>query len=281
MRKKRLAWCTDVHFDCAGGDAGVAALAAQVKAVNADGLLLTGDISTGPKITGHLTALDRELRLPVYFVAGNHDFYGTSVAAGRQQLKGLCEIVPGLRYMSVLPYMTIGSDTALVGHDGWYDALNGDWRMTNFLMNDWRKIQEFADVAPWNPATIDLLGGRPSMASIVGVARKLSYEAALHVAACIAAAARSHRSIVVITHVPPWENVTLHTRPGYTSWYTSKLMGDTLAVAAKKLSRHTFTVLCGHTHSRWSGKLASNMHVHVGGAKYGAPEVQPVILEVD
>jgi 3',5'-cyclic AMP phosphodiesterase CpdA len=280
----KFGWATDVHFDCLEGESGIVAFAANVQRAGCDGLLLTGDISTGREIVRHLTVLERALALPIYFVAGNHDFYGTSVRSGREQLNDLSRRSKHLRYMPSAPFFHASGDVALVGHDGWYDAMNGDWRRSNFLMNDWRKISEFHDVAPWNPAAAGFYGPQPSMAPIVSVARKLSYEAVQHVEVGIAAAVQAHKTIVILTHVPPWHEAAWHDgRPqdvGHVPWYTSKLMGDAIVAAAARHPKHEFVVLCGHTHSRWSGKIRQNISVHVGAAEYGAPQVQPLFVEI-
>ena len=280
----KFAWATDVHLDCVESDAVIGEFAASVKHTGVDGLLLTGDISNGREIVRHLRLLHRVLDLPVYFVAGNHDFYGTSVREGRKQLAELSRQIPALKYMSAERFVPVSSDVALIGHDGWYDALNGDWRRSNFLMNDWRKIAEFFEVAPWNPAAAGFHGAQLSMAPIVSVARKLAYEAVQHIESSIRAAALAgHRTIVLLTHVPPWQAAAWHEgKPqdvGHVPWYTSKLMGDAIIAAAAQHPQLKFAVLCGHTHSRWSGNVADNVSVHVGAAEYGAPRAQPLSIE--
>ena len=275
---KRLAWCTDIHFDSAGGEPAIVQLAAQVRARQVEGLLLTGDISTGRDIIGHLSMFERELQMPIYFVGGNHDYYHTSIEAGRRQLKEVSEISQFLRYMPTVQYLALTPRTAVVGHDGWYDALNGNWQSTNFLMNDWYKIQEFAAVFPGANRAVKTMDGIPTLA------RTIARAGVEHIAAGIKAAVRYHKAIVVLTHFPPWPEAARHegkiSDGEHLPWYTSKMMGDMLLAAAKAYPQCSFTVLCGHTHGRWSGRVAPNMHVHVGGAEYGLPEVQPVI-EVD
>jgi predicted MPP superfamily phosphohydrolase len=269
---RRLAWCTDIHLDSTGDtDHGAMQLCNKIKAADVDGVLLTGDISTGAQIVYHLSVLERELQMPIYFVAGNHDFYHRSVAQGRKQLKEVTEVSSYLRYMSTVPFLTLTPTTALVGHDGWYDCLNGDLNKTTFFMNDWRLIQEFAELIKTHRSK-----------EIPSKAQEFSRDACVHVVGGIKAAIRRHRDIVVITHVPPWADIAKH--EGRTQddehlpWYTSRMMGDTLLAAANAYPSHNFTVLCGHTHGRYSKQIAKNLIAHVGGAAYGLPEVQPIIV---
>lgn len=279
---KRFAWCTDIHLDNVDSDE-IRALCSRIAATRAQGLLLTGDISTGPGVVDHLRELRSELGLPIYFVAGNHDYYGTSVHNGRQALHGL-DPDAGLRYMSGSPHLGLTEATALVGHDGWYDCRNGDMDMTDFVMTDWREIAEFA--AGWVfPPGIYGSGGDPGRFTdhIVRTARGLAQEGAAHVAAGIeSACAAGHKNVLVLTHFPPFVEAVRgrSAKPGHLPWYSSRTMGETLLRAAADHPRNQFTVLCGHTHARWSGRLRPNLTCHVGGAAYGSPAVQvPVDVE--
>ncbi len=49
-----------------------------------DGLFLTGDISTASQIEAHLQLFEDLYQSPVYFVLGNHDYYGGSIEAVRK-----------------------------------------------------------------------------------------------------------------------------------------------------------------------------------------------------
>lgn len=198
---KKLAWLTDIHLDSTGDtDHGTVQLCQKIKQTGAEGVILTGDISTSVRIVHHLSVMDRELQMPVYFVAGNHDYYRGSVEDVRRQLKELTNISPFLRYMPLTPYVPLTPATALVGHDGWYDCLNGDVSKTDFVMNDWRLIREFA-VDFMRPASGWASSGENGLTDkIVKTAQHLAHEGVTHVAAGVKAAARQHAAVCCEVH---------------------------------------------------------------------------------
>jgi predicted phosphohydrolase len=276
---KRFAWCTDIHLDNVI-DVDIRALCSRILDVGAQGVFLTGDISTGPDVVGHLRRLRQCLgKLPIYFVAGNHDYYGTSVSRGRQALREL-GAGSGLCYMPCQPHVRLTKATALVGHDGWYDCRNGDPGMTDFLMSDWSQIGEFA--AGWiMPPGIygnDSRGDPGRFAEhVVRTARSLAQEGAAHVTLGVeSACAAGHKNVLVLTHFPPFVEAVQGDRrqPGSLPWYSSRTMGEALLRAAETHPRTQFTVLCGHTHTQCSVRLLSNLTCHVGKASYGSPAVQ-------
>lgn len=279
----RLAWCTDIHMDSAD-TVGIEQLCSDVRNMRAESLLLSGDISRGSQIVQHLADLEARLAMPIYFVAGNHDYYDTSVARGRRVLGELTAQSTFLRYLPTVPYLSLTKATALVGHDGWYDCQNGDTSETHFVMSDWSAIEEFA--SGWiMPRGMYSSSGDPGRFTnhITSTARTLAQVAVDHVAAGIKAAVRArHKNVLIVTHFPPFvQSVQGHrAKAGYLPWYSSRVMGETIIRAAEAYPRVRFTVLSGHTHTRWSGTVRKNVAVHVGGAQYGRPEVQlPVDVE--
>lgn len=75
----RLLWITDLHleFQCVGS---YAWLAKSIKSSGASALLLTGDIMPSLRLPSALVKLVESAGVPVYFVLGNHDYYGWSIA---------------------------------------------------------------------------------------------------------------------------------------------------------------------------------------------------------
>jgi predicted phosphohydrolase len=276
---KTLAWCTDVHLDCTGDtEFGTVELCAAIRVRKSDGVVLTGDISTGVQLERHLGIMQRELDVPIWFVCGNHDFWYASVPALRSRLATLASGPSRLRYLSALQYVPITRSTAIVGHDGWYDGMNGDTTKSEFIMNDWRLIEEF------KPCFAALCEGRGT-AQLLEQARRLARSGVAHVVAGARAAAVNYKNVIVATHFLPFVQAAQHNGKqqdaGVLPWYTSKMMGDALIQLAQEMPTTTFTVLCGHTHSAWSGRILSNLRVHVGAAVYGSPAVQPVVFIED
>ncbi len=71
----KLLWCNDLHFDFLEPH-GVASFAKILAEASADAILISGDISLSARITADLEEIARHVPDPVYFVLGNHDYYG-------------------------------------------------------------------------------------------------------------------------------------------------------------------------------------------------------------
>ena len=186
----RLAWLTDLHLDFVT-PAEVAALAQTVVAAAADGVVVTGDIATGTTVVAQLEALAAPLACPVWFVLGNHDFYGASIASVRAEARALTQRHPHLRWLPATGVIRLDAETALVGHDGWGDGRLGDLAGTRVFLSDFVYIAELAGLAQaaWAPA----LGA-------------LGDEAAAALAPTVAEALTWARHVVVATHVPPFRD---------------------------------------------------------------------------
>lgn len=265
----QYAWATDTHLDCLGDDnQRLLAFAESLIRDNPTGIFLTGDISNARDVVYKLSVIERVVQRPIYFVLGNHDYYGGEIDKVRQVMKELSNMSPFLKYMPTMPYYALSTSSAVVGHDGWYDAYNGDWKNSKFVMNDWYMIHDFMPVAN-------------APGSIVALSRRLAHDAVKHVHDGIKQAVRYYKNIVILTHYPPFAESHIyngsvgddHAQP----WFTSRMMGDMLLDAAKAFPTHSFFVLAGHTHGAYSGRHAPNLEVHVGGAEYNKPQLQRLI----
>lgn len=273
-----LAWMTDIHLDMVGDLANRLKLMG-VAVRNSEGVIITGDISVANMLTEHLSLLESAFQRPIYFVLGNHDYYGSNIGIVRRRVIDHCAGSSHLRYMSNFPYVKLDGGTVLIGHDGWYDAQNGDPYNDNILMNDWLQIADF------NSALRASYTGRVLNKNvIIQVARAIAQQAVNHVANGIKSAVKDAKHIVIMTHVPPFKesfNAAEKYKGASSSeimpWYTCKLMGDTLMAAAKAYPHVKFTVLSGHVHSHYDDDLLNNLTVKVGGAIYGNPQLASVI----
>lgn len=184
----KLAWCTDTHLDHIV-DWEVKEFASQIEA---DAVLFTGDISCADYLVGHLSKIHDIVGKPVYVVLGNHDFYGSDVASVREKVSNL----EGVHYLSVMKPVELAPETALVGHDGWYDLYYGNGTSTSVILNDFRHIKDFLPFFYQGAVEIP--------------ARELAREAAAHVSKQIDAAAKKYSRIIVATHVPPWPQASTY-----------------------------------------------------------------------
>jgi len=278
----KLAWATDIHLDCISERPEVlVAFGESLVAEKPDAILITGDISLAPSLIYHLSALERVVNRPVYFVLGNHDFYKGSVEQVRKEMKDVSNMSQYLKYLPTTPYVALSPSTALVGHDGWYDAGYGDTKQTNFIMRDWMSIAEFVNGGAFDSP--GMYGGQhsPNIGKIISIAKKLAHEGVTHVMDGIKKAVRYHKTIVIATHFPPFQESHIHEGrvgdAGAMPWYTSRMMGDMLRQAAGAYPKVRFEVFCGHTHGAFDGQIDQNLYCHVGAAEYGKPRLQNII----
>ena len=262
----RLAWLTDIHLDFVT-PAEVAALAQAIDARGADGVIVTGDIATGPTVVAQLEALAAPLARPVWFVLGNHDFYGASIASVRAEARALTARHTHLRWLPATGVIRLDAETALVGHDGWGDGRLGDLAGTRVFLSDFVYIAELAGLAQaaWAPA----LGA-------------LGDEAAAALAPTVAEALTWARHVVVATHVPPFRDACWHegaiSDDDWLPFFTCAAVGEVLRAAMIARPDARVTVLCGHTHGAGAVDVLPNLRVVTGGADYGAPALQDVLV---
>lgn len=267
----RVAWATDVHLNFLDAE-GFEDFALRISALLPQAVFLTGDISEAPALEEHLLSLDARLGVPIYFVLGNHDFYGGSIAAVRASAEALARRSPRLCWLPAAGVVTLPGGHALVGQDGWGDGRVGNFAASPILLNDWQHIEEFrAAGAMFNvPARLAKL-------------RTLGDEAARNLERDLSSALERHRSVTVLTHVPPFEGACWHdgavSNPDWLPWFTCEAVGRVLLEQAERHADRRIRVYCGHTHSPGRFAPRDNLIVYTGTAEYGAPTVVAIDLD--
>lgn len=262
-----LAWVTDIHLDFLS-DEQTDRFFARIVETGADGVVVTGDIALATTVAGLLCRMGRAVDRPVWFVLGNHDFYGGSIAAVRAAVTGLSR-EGRVVWLPAADVVELSPHTALVGHDGWGDGRLGNVDATPVLLTDFFVIAELAGV---------------DRTELTARLRRLGDEAAAHLGRVLPDALESHEHVLVVTHVPPLREACWH-RGGYSDddwlpYFTCKALGDVLLSEATRRPDRQITVLCGHTHSGGECRPLPNLHVVTGAAEYGRPVVQTPLLEV-
>jgi 3',5'-cyclic AMP phosphodiesterase CpdA len=261
----RLAWLTDLHLDFVTA-AAFSELVAEVRDTMPEALLVGGDTAEASGVLDRLCAFRDQLGVPVYFVLGNHDYYGSSLADVRRAVRETVSRERGLVWLSESSWVPLTARTALVGHDGWGDGGFGNALGTRVSLNDFLLIRELRCRA------------RQELLRRLAV---LGEEAAEHLAAELPAALRERQNLVVLTHVPPFREACWY--QGSTSgddwlpFFVCRAAGEVLLKAIQSHPEARATVLCGHTHGAGEAQLLPNLQVHTGGADYGSPRMQRII----
>jgi 3',5'-cyclic-AMP phosphodiesterase len=263
---KRLAWITDPHLNFLEEDE-AELFSASLAREEADAFVITGDIGEAPNVALYLHGLDRHLDRPIYFVLGNHDFYGSSIAAVRRMIQAFTAECPNLHWLPLSGIVPLTEKACLIGHDGWADGRLGDYWGSTIQLNDWRLIAEFAGMDPMaRLKKLTLLGD----------------EAAAQLRGLLPEALERFSHVLVATHVPPFRESCWHEgRVSSDAWLphmTCKAIGDVLAELMTAHPDRHMTVLCGHSHGQGEALVLPNLRVLTGGAIYGAPKLQKILV---
>ena len=274
----RIVVATDTHLNFCEDK--IPAFCATIMAQKPDAVIITGDISEAPSLTKHLALMDDRILCPMFWVNGNHDYYRGSIAEVRAQMNHLYGPDNSLthHWLPLLGSVSLTNDTALVGHDGWYDGGYGNWFDRHTVrMADYDLIEELRQAAWYPEALYDKIRG-------------LAKEGMIHMETWVPEAAKAHKNVIIATHVPPFmENAVYDPhgpgtgQPSNAQWmpnFSSAIMGMKLMDLAERYPDNTFTVLCGHSHGRAIHKPTDNMTCITGYSRYHFPETSIQVLEV-
>jgi len=264
----RLAWITDLHLDFVQ-DADLSRFLGELEACAADAYLVGGDIAQAATVARHLRVIASRLRRPVYFVLGNHDFYGGSIARVRVAVTALMERSPYLHWLPARGVVPLTRATALVGHDGWGDARLGTPATSPIRLNDFALIDELKGL---------------DRATLHARLRALGDEAGAHLRTVLPEALASFARVLVLTHVPPFREACWHggaiASDDWLVYFACAAAGEALREALRGAPDRTCTVLCGHTHSGGRAAILPNLLAWTASAQYGTPRIEQV-LEVE
>lgn len=266
---QRLIWCSDIHLN----------FLSEVKrrefyhevnqnSTSDDVVVISGDIAESHNVVELIKEMKQACSIPVYFVLGNHDFYGSNIASVKRSVKPL-------GYLGSKQFVELSASTALVGVDSWGDCRYGDYENSRLTMSDWIYIDDL--IGPYGSRNYifdrDLLKDK---------LQELADKDAASLAKKIRAAIRAgYTKIILVTHVPPFEEAALYagrkSTPDGLPFFASKILGEKILPIAKKHKNIDFLWLSGHTHSRAEYKPCDNMTIRVADAKYYYPCIEDVI----
>lgn len=260
----RLAWSSDIHLNHAPLRAWDAWMA-KINQAAADALLITGDLSEADDVVFQLRRLAESLPMPIYFVLGNHDFYGSSIASTRRNIASLARDLRSLCYLTDSAAIELSPNHFLVGEDGWGDGTEGDYENSPVRLNDFVAIKDFRRV---EPVTWQRLMREQGGESASRLQRKLE------------ALPESAVEALVATHVPPFRESCWYegqtTDDHWAPFFVCGQVGKVLRQFASARPETRVTVVCGHTHHAGTAEILPNLTVHTAAAEYAHPDVQQV-----
>lgn len=274
----QLDWITDPHLDHLSSQEELIKFIKKLNERNSDGLLITGDIAEAKTIYDYLGILSGAYQRPIYFVLGNHDYYGAWMKETRDSVRQVCGAVPKgiLNWMDESGPIMLNRKTAILGHGGFYDGQEGEpgleLGMTDFYLpcgvND--LIQAFGRGS--RHLFDKLLEFGTECADVI----TQQVETALNHGA---------RRIIVVTHVPPFLEASYFrgrpSEPSHAPFYVNRTLGNALLEIAKANPKVQFEVFAGHTHGGREYQARQNLNVRVGSAYYTRQPIfqQPIEIE--
>lgn len=250
----QLAWTTDPHLEWL--DETLESFLTNLAESETDGVVISGDISTAQQIKYHLKRLS-ELPMPMYFVLGNHDFYGSSFDYVHKMVRRSVKDHKNLTWLSEAPPIKLTDKTYLIGHDGWADGRAGMGQRSGLLLNDYNMISDFKGL---------------SVGSVFSLMEKRADTASRRLSKQIRRIGAKH--IIVVTHAPPFLKACMYKGQTSSDSYLPHFSNIGLGQMLKNVAAETgarLSVLCGHTHEETRVSIDNRITVRVGGALYGAP----------
>ena len=263
----RVAWTTDIHLEFLGDSAAIGRFCQSIADTDPDTVLIGGDIAVAPSIGKSLLLLEKYLQRPIYFVLGNHDFYNGSISQVRSAVTRLTRQSPWLRWLSISGIIELTPNTGLIGHDGLADGRLGNSVRSRVVLNDYLLIRE--------------LKGLPKSERFAKL-HSLGDKSARYFKSHLPSAVTRFRNLLLLTHVPPFKEACWHegqiSDDEFLPHFTCDAVGNVLIEIMQNHPECNLTVLCGHTHSPGETTILPNLHVKTGGAAYGSPRLQELII---
>ncbi len=264
---QKYAWLTDIHLEMLTPEQ-VESFFRSVGDSHPTGVLVGGDIATASTLALTLLKMQKIIASPIYFVLGNHDYYGGDIEPVRKAARLLTEQNLDLNWLPQTGMVELSPQVALVGHGGWSDGGYGDFMASEIMLTDYVQIKSLI--------TND-------KAERLSKLKQLGDDAANTLRLHLKQALEHYQQVYVLTHSPPfiescwYEGKTPSVDDAYLPHFTCKALGDLLLEMASTHPDKSITVLCGHTHGSGTAQIRPNLHVITGGAEYEKPVIQQIL----
>jgi len=274
----KILWLTDVHVNFLKlGEAACAVFAETLNGEGAEAVVISGDIAEAYNVKPLLSAFAEAMEAPVYFVLGNHDYYKGSFESVREEMES--GLPDNLHWLDRAEPVMLDDETALAGHQGWFDARYGNAMKSRVALSDFSLIE---DLRPhFNRLSWEIYADEGSRDALLAKVREVSAQAAKEARVSLEAALKARDNAIFVTHFPPYDGACWHqgalSDPHWMPWFTSKAMGDMLDEVSAAHPDSRILVLCGHTHSEGIYVRNPNLRVLTGKARYGHPDLASVI----
>lgn len=235
---------------------------------NADGIFLTGDISSGRWLEYDLKFLASYFNKPIYFVLGNHDLHGRFIESVHSDIRRISKEFNNLYWMHDNPIISLKEDVAIIGEDGWYDGEAGESKYLKYT-SDWFRTLDFY--------YLDSFDQR------IKLWKEMANKSAELVARKLEKALEGHKTVYILTHMPPWPEATgaigTKTEKFWLPYNTNVAMGKAIEKVMKGRKKKRVIVLAGHCHKSSYVRISNTIECFVHRASYfGSIKSEEIIL---
>lgn len=259
-------WLGDLHLDrtC---ERQRRTLFSRISSTESSCVIVSGDISSSQHLREHLLQLASACApRPLYFVLGNHDYYGSSINEVKADMTELIGSGENLHHLDGKRIIPLGGDVCLIGHDGWADARAGYGHGTVIDSPDRNAISDFRG-----------LSHKQTMQRMTALGK----ESAVVIRKILPLALSLHRHVVIVTHAPPFPSAVMYggkpCGPTHLPHFANLSVGMAILGITRAFPKRRITVLSGHTHSGCVKQIQPNLSMRVGHARTGMPDVFDVI----
>jgi 3',5'-cyclic-AMP phosphodiesterase len=259
----KLDWITDPHMTSFENPEYMTSFLKRLGNRKSDGLLVTGDITESSHLEEMLRYLGLVYKKPVYFVLGNHDYFGDYMTNTWEKARKACREQSNLHWMNDAGVVYLNDNTALVGHDGWYCGQEGLGKFSPHWMMDFRHplgVEDLLDVCHDTKALFERF-------------KELAKASAEHVNKHARIAFEKGVSrLLIMTHVPPFRAASKYQGKVCDDvgapFYVNRVLGECIQELSEDFPDRVVSVYAGHTHNK-TIYVSDNVTVHVGAARYG------------
>lgn len=264
---KEILWMTDIHLDHFNSKPWLLEpFYEQCIALKPHCIFITGDIGNAECTESILEGLSEEIMAPIYFVLGNHDFYGSSINGVQNKMHRVFHGHPRsdeIRYMGgeFSSVIQLAQKVYVVGGDGMADCRIGNPQFLYKKMNDHYLIDDFRD---------------KSLEEVIEIRQKQAKRQASELILKLTEA-RQPCKLFVLTHIPPFVEACPESRYQINPangwpYYVNVTLGEHLKTWCEANPEVMVEVLCGHTHLDCEYQALPNLRVRSQFAEYGHPE---------
>jgi predicted phosphohydrolase len=254
---KRYVWYSDPHLNMSVLPWMKRFFVNRLEKLHADGLFLSGDISSGKNLESDLRFLARNFNGPIYFVLGNHDYHGRYIDSVHSDVRRLCDSYSNLHWLTESPIISLNQDVALIGAEGWYDALSGDPDYLKYT-TDWFLTSDFRALDDMN--------------SRIEMFRHLAEESANKIETKLLESLETHKTVFIVTHFPPWKEATravgTKMEKFWLPYNANTILGQRIEKVMEGRKKKRVIVLAGHTHTPCKVRVSNSIECVVARASY-------------